>query len=206
MKKLYIYFPILLPSLNVWNTTHYMVQNNIKQENKKIVDEILKDYKDVKFNKVKLSFQTFLGTETDLDSKTGKKKRNGTSRDIINNSPTIKLVEDCIVTAGILDDDDAKNVVSHVIHSNIVDREFRGTGVLVLIEEASEKDYDISKHFDKKIKPLSLLSDFKKEMKKQERIKKAKRANFDKVIEDVRQKRNEQKNKKQNPWDSFDDE
>lgn len=150
MKK-YLYFPILLPSLNKWNTMHYMVKNKLKDDAKNKIELILESEKLEKFNKVKLSFQTFLGNEGFNDI-TGKKIRNQTSRDIINNSPTIKLIEDCIVTKGYIKDDNAKNVISHIIYSNVIDREFKGSGILLLIEEVDNTEEDLKKYFNEHIK------------------------------------------------------
>lgn len=142
--ELLLYIPSTLPSFNRWNSMHYMQKQKLKKEMEDLVYSELKEYVDqeIKFEKVVLNFQIIWGTEVDqiVNSKGKKsKKRNGTPRDIINNAPSIKLVEDCIVRSGILKDDTTDIVLSHRIYADKVDRGIKGSGIIVLIEDYSEK-------------------------------------------------------------------
>lgn len=146
------YIPTLLPSMNRWNSMYHIQKHKLKKEAQEIIYKAIKEQtdRDLNFEKVVLHFQCVLGSEIDYEiTKDGKKrkKRNMNSRDIINNSPTIKLVEDCIVRSDILKDDTNEFVISHKIYADKVDREITGNGVIVMIEEVETRDIGIYKHF-----------------------------------------------------------
>lgn len=193
MNELYIFFPILLPSTNKWETLHYQAKDKLKKNKQEIIYKILENYKHFRFNKVKITFQTFLGTEIER-KKSGRKKTNETSRDIINNAPTIKLIEDCIVRSGILKDDNADNVVEHNILSNKIDRKFLGSGILVFIQEIKNERKDLQDYFNLKVKPEKLLSDYKILEKENNKTKKEKEIEIKEEIKIL---------DKKNIWDDY---
>lgn len=157
-EDLLLYIPSTLPSFNKWNTMHFMEKKKLKDKVKYLVNTELSEAiaEGIKFEKVVLHFQVMWGTETDyVINKKGKKskKRNGNCRDVINNAPTIKLVEDCIVRSGILKDDTGDYVLSHKIYSDKIDREIKGSGIIILIENYEDKKTpSLFKHFKDHIK------------------------------------------------------
>lgn len=156
--ELLLYIPSTLPSFNRWNSMHFMEKQKLKKELQDLVYSELSEAIDEKicFEKVVLHFQIVWGTETNIvKNKKGKsvKKRNGNCRDVINNAPTIKLIEDCIVRSGILKDDTGEFVLAHKIYADKIDRDIEGSGVIVLIEDYSNKlTPSMFKHFKDHIK------------------------------------------------------
>lgn len=146
-EPLYIYIPTIIDSLNKTNTTHWTKKKKSKDAAILIINEELKKYSDYKFSKVHLSFQCILGRTTDLKPN-GKKVRDNSKRDVINNAPSIKLIEDCIVRAGMLIDDTGEYVVGHTIYADYVDRTIKGSGMLIKIEEVEESNKNLVNSFN----------------------------------------------------------
>ena len=198
MKDLFIYIPVLLPSLNRWNSMHHMQKHKLKKEAEDIIYAELESAVDCgySFKKVMLNFQCILGTETGNEiTKDGKKrkKRNRNSRDIINNAPTIKLVEDCIVRSGILEDDTVDFVVGHKIMADKVDRDIDGSGIMIIIEEYSEKPKpSIYKHFKDIVKNANKYDKPSKTNSPAKRKRINKKRSDKKTIEDVVKKLKQQ--------------
>lgn len=170
MKELVIFIPTIIDSLNKVKTNHWTKNHKMNDNATKIINSVLHNHKHNKFNKVKISFQCILGTETGFTgkiSKNGKpvKVRNKNARDIINNSPSIKLIEDCIVRSGMLVDDNPDYVVGHTIYPDKVDRNVKGSGMIVKITEV-EDDYEDSELIDLFDKEFRKDYTYKKEKKK----------------------------------------
>lgn len=141
--NLIIFIPALLDSQNRNNTKHWTQVSRDKKNVKDIVIEQLSKV-NKKFEKVVLHFQPILGTE--IEEKAGKKVRNKTARDITNNSPSVKYFEDLIVRSGILKDDTNDYVIKHVCYKSITNRNFKGHGMLIMIEEV-DSDQEVADCF-----------------------------------------------------------
>lgn len=85
-------------------------------------------------HKIKLSYVPFYGLET-KKTKAGRKKPNKNPFDCVNYAPTMKVFEDRLVELEILPEDNYKIIPTNEICPAIVDRNFKGHGIFLIIEE-----------------------------------------------------------------------
>lgn len=179
-KCVYIYFPFLLPSFNEWNRLHYKEKHKIKKKHSDKVEKILFEiFKGKNFTDktCKLTFQFFLGESTFIVD--NRKKNNSKSRDIINNAPMIKYIEDLLVTNNVLKGDEVEYIESHLILKNIIDRRLANNGTLIKIEEVEKSNNDLIEYFNNDVIKDHLAKDteIKKISKKNIKIESSEKNN-----------------------------
>lgn len=125
------------------------IMNEAGRNAKSIEDHISKNYTFLKpfsgENKIKLSFIPFYGIETTktFNKKTLKSRKSPDRNpfDCVNYAPTIKSIEDKLVKLEILPEDNYKIIPHHETKPAIIDRDFEGHGIFVIIEEIEEQEF-----------------------------------------------------------------
>ncbi len=143
---------------------HYNAKSTAKSKIKKVIIDAINNAQLKNFGVVNLEFQTIIGTN--------EIKRNNTKRDVINNAPTIKFVEDLLVDLCIIEDDRPDFVKKHIIHAERIDREVSGIGIIVKISEVENyNDNSLVEYFNKEIKKDHIFIDSNPEKTKKEKRK-----------------------------------
>lgn len=89
---------------------------------------------------IKLSYIPFYGEETGKTPK-GRKKSNRNPFDCVNYAPTMKTIEDRLVGLGVLPEDNYKIIPTNEICAGVIDRDYKGHGIFIIIEELEKVEY-----------------------------------------------------------------
>lgn len=106
-----------------------------------------------KNKRIKLSFVPFYGQEQGK-TKTGRKSPDRNPFDCVNYAPTIKVIEDKLVALGILSEDNYKIISTHETLPAIINRNYKGHGLFVIIEEIDDFETNMTDEFAELLDPV----------------------------------------------------
>lgn len=139
---------VLLKLIKALTFEQAHLQNRVHKQLEKIIEE--KEILPFTSGKpLSLSYVPFYGEETGktFNKKTRKSRKdnNRNPLDCVNYAPTMKAIEDKLVKLEILEEDNYKIIPTNHILPAVIDREYQGHGIFIIIEEMDKIPFRFTK-------------------------------------------------------------